>query len=353
MSGDLTKSPALSDWRDGLETGVLARVVEDWSPFMPDGEAQYLPKKPGSFVKWFDSNSCVSFSVSHSLEAQANYLLPSIPAKTSKKLEAAGFIVNGRFDLSPRHLAAVSGTTIDGNAYAKVLEAARKTGMVPGGKWKMEPTMRSFADWIAYPPAFDAERKLWLETFDLKWDWIFWAGDAKTNAQKLDAIGANLPTCPILVGRPWCPSANPSQVKEGVPIRWCGLETSGHATVIYGMEDDSDQLVLDTYPPFRRVFDDGYWIQHAFRAVLTLKEPAPEPDKPTPPTKTTVYGERSGQVRRLQECLSFLGHLKVSPTGYYGDITADAVRRFQRESKIAPVPRSAGPKTRAALRAAL
>lgn len=352
--GDRTDAPKLTDWRAELETGVTVREVADWLPFLPPGEAQYVPKKKGTVhPKWFDTASCVSFSVAHSLEAQANYLLDSLAKPQREKLEKAGFIVSGRFDLSPRWLASTSGTTEDGNAYGRVLEVARTKGMVPVSDWPFPQTLRSFREWIQTPPDLSEKAAVWLSVFDLKYDWLFWGGDGKTRGQKLSLVASALPTCPVLVGRPWCPSCNPSKVKPGVPIEDCGVESSGHATVIYGMEDDLDQLALDTYPPFLRVFDEAYWIQHAFRAVLTIKEPAVEPEKPKVPTRNVAYGERSENVRKAQACLAYLGFLKVNPTGYYGDITADAVRRFQRSVGIKPAPSNVGPRTRAALRKAL
>lgn len=348
-SGYLPAVPSLTDWRAGLETGVAAdRDVPDWAPFLPEGERQYRPGRHDAADKVFDTLSCVSFSVAHSLEAQANYLLPSLAPGQRRLLQDAGFIDGtGRVRLSPRWLASRSGTTTSGNSFPRVLEAARKRGMVPDADWPFAPSLSGFDDWIADPPAsLDAKSEVFLKVFDLAYDWLFWQGDHLSQAQKLARVRAALPTCPVLVGRPWCRSCDPSRVRPGVPIPDCGVEAAGHATMIYGLEDDSDQLVRDTYPPFNRVFDDGYWIQHAMRAVLTARQPAPDPGVPAAPYRQCHQGDRSDAVSDAQRALAHLGYLKVRPTGYYGPLTAEAVWRFQRAAGIVPTaPDSVGPKT--------
>lgn len=357
-------APKVTDWQAETETGIaLERDVQDWRPFLSsDGVRQYQPGSRDYADKIFDTVSCVSFaSLLGAVEAQANYLLPALTEGQRYRLQAAGFIgADGKVRLSVRWLAHVSGTTRDGNSFAKVLEALRRYGAIPAALWAFDRNLRTFEEWIARPAKFDefvAAGKVWLEVFDLQYDWLFWHGLNLTQAQKLARIRAALPTCPVLVGRPWCRSCDPSQVKPGVPIQDCGKVTSGHATCIVAMQADGDQEARDTYPIFDRVFDDGYHVHHAFRAVLTVKGPAPVQAKPPAPRATCRLGDRTQAVAELQDALSYLGYLKVkSPAGkpYFGPLTQQALGRFQFDQKIFPTaPDSFGPRSLAAMRAIL
>ena len=61
-------------------------------------------------------------------------------------------------------------------------------------------------------------------------------------------------------------------------------------------------------------------------------------------------GDTSGEVRLLQEKLQALGYFPadVSPSGYFGPVTASAVKAFQQANGIETVG-AVGPKTRAVL----
>ncbi|WP_129841318.1 peptidoglycan-binding protein [Streptomyces sp. RFCAC02] len=48
-----------------------------------------------------------------------------------------------------------------------------------------------------------------------------------------------------------------------------------------------------------------------------------------PPVQVMGYGDNSEQVRELQARLGQAGHFDENPTGYYGDVTAAAVRAYQ------------------------
>nr|WP_228990294.1 L,D-transpeptidase family protein [Streptomyces sp. DH8] len=57
--------------------------------------------------------------------------------------------------------------------------------------------------------------------------------------------------------------------------------------------------------------------------------PAPEPSAAPPPRVLMRTGSESDRVRELQARLRQIGHFGRNPTGYYGSVTADAVRSFQ------------------------
>lgn len=67
-------------------------------------------------------------------------------------------------------------------------------------------------------------------------------------------------------------------------------------------------------------------------------------------TTPAAYGTTSSVVTRVQQFLADKGFLSVKPTGYYGDLTAAAVERFQIAMGISPTyARRVGPLTLAAL----
>ncbi|WP_078556040.1 peptidoglycan-binding protein [Alkalihalobacterium alkalicellulosilyticum] len=75
--------------------------------------------------------------------------------------------------------------------------------------------------------------------------------------------------------------------------------------------------------------------------------PAPAPSvqpAPSTPSTTLTIGVRSDQVTLIQTQLRSLGLFHVEPTGYYGDITAQSVREFQRLNNL-PVTGNADEQT--------
>ncbi|MFF9079910.1 L,D-transpeptidase family protein [Streptomyces rubiginosohelvolus] len=68
----------------------------------------------------------------------------------------------------------------------------------------------------------------------------------------------------------------------------------------------------------------------------TIARPAPEPSTAPPPRVLMRTGSESDRVRELQARLRQIGHFGRNPTGYYGSVTADAVRSFQAK-RILPV----------------
>ncbi|WP_443080698.1 L,D-transpeptidase family protein [Streptomyces sp. PTD5-9] len=63
---------------------------------------------------------------------------------------------------------------------------------------------------------------------------------------------------------------------------------------------------------------------------VSASVPTSAPPKPDPQGTTLLAsGSQGRQVRELQARLRQIGHFNRSPTGYYGTVTADAVRSFQ------------------------
>ncbi|BAZ04241.1 peptidoglycan-binding protein [Calothrix sp. NIES-3974] len=62
---------------------------------------------------------------------------------------------------------------------------------------------------------------------------------------------------------------------------------------------------------------------------VPIPQPQPNPPDFGGPYETLRPGDRNPFVTRLQENLRTLGYFNQNPTGFYGDVTRDAVARFQ------------------------
>ncbi|MFE2977416.1 L,D-transpeptidase family protein [Streptomyces sp. NPDC059258] len=71
-------------------------------------------------------------------------------------------------------------------------------------------------------------------------------------------------------------------------------------------------------------------------AAPTTARPDPEPSTAAPPPPRVLMrtGSESDRVRELQARLRQIGHFGRNPTGYYGSVTADAVRSFQAKRSL-------------------
>jgi len=90
------------------------------------------------------------------------------------------------------------------------------------------------------------------------------------------------------------------------------------------------------------------------KQVQDDKKEVEKPKVDTSGYKFTSYlyiGHSGEEVRKLQEVLEDLGHFTYSagPTGYFGQVTKDAVIEFQRAHNLTPYPGWIGPGTRKAL----
>jgi len=163
----------------------------------------------------------------------------------------------------------------------------------------------------------------------------------------------------VVIGAPICPGWSRYAAKEGDIIKDCGLEKSGHATILYGFDGKGRKLDFDHYRPFRKVLAADYHIHHAVQLVLTVNKPKPTVTLPMPSSGGKM-GSKSESIRRAQAILAHLGYLKVEFNGFFGENTRQALLAFQRAHKVAPVAeieglrgREFGPKTVEGFRKAL
>jgi hypothetical protein len=357
--------PGPRDWRFGGETGFDAadRPARSWGAYLPDTEIQYQRRRPGSLASRFDTSACVTFSCHNALETlyTEKARAGAIPAATVSALAAAGFVVGNQVNLSDRDTAARAGTDEQtGNSFNRVLETLRTVGPIPEADHPFDPAIQSWEEYMVPGPQLQAKRDLWLATFGLKYEMVFWSGDNLTMDQKLARIAAALADGPVLASTPVCPAWSRSKAREGVPIADCGMQKGGHATLLYRL-GDLERMHFDHYEPFRKTLDRGYWLQHAFRVSLELKGPtaAPAPKKPTPPEVSLKLGSTSRQVLDLQACLAYLGYQSVRShpdRPKFGERTREALLAFQLAERVDDPAELArlngehyGPRTKAAL----
>lgn len=89
------------------------------------------------------------------------------------------------------------------------------------------------------------------------------------------------------------------------------------------------------------------------RAEVLFGGAQPPPPHPEPNSIPTMqYGERSDNVRRLQQFMTrqFASYNRYSPTGFYGDATTAGIREFQHRVGVTGGDgRNVGPQTKRAL----
>lgn len=357
--------PGPRDYRFGGETAFdSGSEGVDWTAHLPAEEVQYQRRKAGSLEKVFDTSSCVTFSVANACEVIYAHLRASgrVTAAQHALLDAHGFIgQDGRLNISDRDLAARSGTTQDGNNFARVCETLRTVGPIPEAYWPMEEDLKTWDEYMVPGPELPEKRAAFLSVFPSKggivWEWLILPGEGLTHEQKLARISSVIGTAPVLVSSPICPGWSRYVAKPKVPIDWCGKREGGHAT----LHLSNLQLRLDHYEPFVKTLSPDYWVNHAMRLTLVPARQTVGLPKPVAPKPSLEHGSKLPDVLALQNCLERLGYqtVKSDPKRpYYGDRTAGAVLAFQLDHAVdAPAElrrlagRYYGPKTHRALAA--
>lgn len=293
------------DYIAGAETPItyFVNVSDgDWSDWLPTEKKQTLNSGK-------DTMACTHFAVMQAIEMQLNRVFPSLPDTHKQFLLSNGYMNGDKVSLSPRFSAITGGNTVKGNYFHKVWDTTRKVGVLPEIDLPMGGTT-----WAEYhDPEVITEAMLdkalkFLELFEIKYDFV--PGYDGLKGWSVDEIMSNdtlLKQCPLNIGVP-------------VPVN--------HAIVMTRF-DKNEYDSFDHYPPFHRV-DDKRGVGFALRGVITTKE--------TKLIKKPIYfftqdmklGDKNSEVKALQQCLIWLGHLKVGlDTGYFGPITKNAVIKFQ------------------------
>lgn len=327
QTGLIIKAPLPQDYVMGGETAVKGKFrTNDWSGFLPTYEKQYAPT--------FDTLSCTSFSFNNVVESQLNFMKQNgdIPADNLKWLTDNGYLdTNGRFNLSDRFLAIMSGTTMNGNDFRTVAECARTNGLIPEADFPFAgTTWNEYHDKTKISPAMIAKGKEFLKRVNIAWDWLFFDGAAGFH-EGSQVLGAITET-PVQIGFP---------------------TPAHHATMLYGFDAPTSGFkIFDTYEPFLFAGPaDNYDPQMGLHIVVSTPAPVvvPSVDTTFHFTKTLVYGAKGSDVVQLQRILINEGCLKAGlDTGNYLGLTQQAVKNFQVKYGITPTG-NVGPITMAKL----
>lgn len=348
-TGLLLRDPEQTDWIAGAETGIAYEEVNpeaDWKCFLPNPE-----KQKGRLV---ETMACVSFSALNCIETQINRMisLGQIPENDLTMLKVLGFIDSaGKFNASDRFVAKMSGTTKSGNYLTSVWNAIHNFGLVAESDWPFD--MQEF-DWDTYyreiPTGIIEKAARIKEIFDFNYEFVF--PGASIDARK--TIRENIKQAPLQLAAPVCSPWGTTNL-----ITKCGITNPGHATEIYAYDYGVDVKIFDTYDPYNKRIEWEYPMPYIMKGVVALKQPVVAPEMFSHSFGRTIkYGERSDEVVALQNALKIDGTfpLDVDSTGYYGNITRNAVRIFSKKYQVADDNELAvvdgkwvGPKTRCKL----
>lgn len=318
-TGFLYKEPALTDFKAGGETGIESIAYnrsKNWADYLPSPELQ-----KGKFI---DTMACVTYSALNSIEAQFQIQKDRMEVDDIKWLSDNGYIVNGELSLSDRFTAKMSGTTKDGNYVAKVWDSIRNDGMLPESDWPSDPASFTWDEYYKEIPQKLKDKALkFKEILDVKYEWV----DVNKKNKKL-VFADLLKTAPVQIVVKVSKNWSKDKIVEPSETGF------NHAVLLYHVTDT--MKVYDHYVKFNKQLTVDYPILCAMRGVLTPKEREVEYQIKGHFVSDLRYGERNDDIAKLQKCLIEMGYMKKSlkPTGYYGDITADAVYRFQVEHNV-------------------
>lgn len=360
-TGIIETAPRPGDFIAGAETAISHAAVQptgDWGTYYPPGEWQK------DMTANFETDACVSFSANDSMETYANWAIASSkwPASAVQFLRTNGYFNadNKTLNFSDRYLARMSNTTINGNSFPNVGDAARKFGLVPESSWpfpyadvEAHPSGAWGTYYAAVPSAQQALGQEFLRHFTPQYEWVKYPGLGADLRQQLTIS-------PLWIGTAVCDPWNTT-----APINGCGPGCQ-HGTMLGSVSQSMQAEILDHYVPFVKHFESNYDITYALRIILT-----PIGDAPTAPasfhytfTKPLTYKGTSNdptELRALQTALQTLKRANGDPYmtpglyGIFGDATKAALDKFERDRQIAdPQPgQNFGPMNRAAMNVAL
>ena len=345
--GVIEQEPQGFDWIAGAETGIafIERMpAANWEKFLSDPELQKSSKT--------DFMDCVTQSFLNELEAQFNWMafVGAFTAEQIHWLTRQGYLIGGKFNFSKRFTAKMSGTTIQGNSAQNVGNSARHDGLLPESDWPVTADMSWAEHYAEIPQALKDKAKKILEIVEIAYEFVYIKGALGCQ----EAIKKHIKQAPLQILAPVCSPWNTTEI-----IKSCGKAAAEHATTIYKFEDLKVFNDFDHYNPVLKRLDWDYYIPYVVKGVVSIKKEAVIPTKLLHEFTTTLkYGQNAPEITLLQDALKLDGDmsLKVPSTGYYGNITAQAVMGFQRKHNVADEAeivalqgRQVGPKTRAKL----
>ncbi len=332
VSRVMPRDPVPGDWIAGAETGITFVVNE------PD--AQW--NKPGylnvvdflQYCTYFDTDNCTGYGCCNSstIQCRAHLIKGHISPADVAKLEAVGFIVDGVFQqLDPHYVGIMAGTKYgSGNYLYKPWDVARNIGMVPVGLIPFPEFQKTpyYGPDDYYNPALitdqvKAAAAVYREVFETQYDIV---------SPDFATIAHHRQQAPICLDIGCCSPWNAD------PIPACSL-SSGHCVTNIGAMV-SDEQIRDSYIPNNKTLGAGYNVSYAIKGVVFVK--SQQPAIITVPHFQHVwaapmqFNQTSADIKALQDFLKVDGDfpLNVPSTGFYGNVTANAVLKFQLKYKI-------------------
>ena len=284
-----------ADWIVGSTSQIPYEIVcNDWSPYLPDFDNQF-----GS-VDWL---RCVSEAYVHVVETYLNYKLANgfFSASQIKFFTDSGYIVNGKFEISIRFVAKISGTDHTGNSQNAVAGAVRKNGLLPRSDWADSPTMGWDEHYAEIPQNLLDKAKTILQYINFQYAWIVQDQNPVADYRGINqTILQEVKQSPLQFTAPLCPSYRAKgTLWNGICVT-CNLIDPVHAMMIYGLQNDNgalDRLIRDSYAPYNLIFANNYPIPYILKIVPTiLPELTPPPSLPNIPVSQVTEVQKQSFI---------------------------------------------------------
>lgn len=256
------------DWIAGSTSQIAYAIVcDDWGKYLPVDDNQF------GKVDW---QRCVSESYAHTVATKLNFHLSNgdFSADEIKWLTDNKYIVNGKFDISIRALAKMSGTTTSGNSQNAVAECARTQGLVPNSFWPSDVSM----DWVAHylpVPQFCLDlAQQFLKYVQLPYEWLITDANSVADYKEINQqISYHLRQAPLQFTCPLCPSYDQKfPLEKDTAISSCGYTNVVHAMMIWALKNIDgflDRVVRDSYPPYDILFANNYPMPYILKIVAS------------------------------------------------------------------------------------
>lgn len=330
--GVIPRDPVPGDFIAGEESGVEYEVLE------PSGQHdQYHDEIDLSQVGlYFDTSACTNYGCGRSCsnQCQRHLIKGNLSAEEIALLTKYKFIVDGKFKmLSPQFNAIKSGTKyMVGNYLYKPWDSARHDGMIPYSMLPFPERQREpvYNDKNYYNPEvitayMEEAAAVFKQIFDVLYEIV---------PTSTDGLMFHMKQAPLCINTGCCKPWNGAGV-----IPACSL-TRGHCTCAYGFKEGEYIKDMDSYHPNPKKLAWNYNVSYAIKGVVYVRRLKNQP-KPVQKYKYTwknkmQLGQRSADVTALQDFLKLDGcyPLSAESTGYYGNVTAGAVLKFQLKYKI-------------------
>ena len=263
-TGFLPEPPSDTDYFSGHpSTKIVYQILNpsmDWSDYLPSDENQ---SGGGG-----DAFNCVSQSLTNSLETQLNFLLAKglLPEYLENWLRAKGYIdENNKANFSERKISKESNTTLRGNTFQKVWDAARHSGLLPEKDWTWDWNKKFV--WNEYyaeiPQALKDKALEFLKYFNIQYEWVR-TMDSVGQPISYTQVDKELKQAPLQIGHAVCSPWNTTAI-----IQACSIAPS-HATELYDIQkeylDD-----FDSYAPYRKRLAPNYAIPYILKGLLSVR----------------------------------------------------------------------------------